>query len=1192
MGFKINKFKIVFLLLFALALASSAFAATNVSILYGWNGTEFVPLEVDASGSLKTTINLTESVGLTPRDDNAYDIGTTTLRWATIYTYNIVALGNINVSTLNVTSTTENATFEGDVLIKGTLYGPSPVKVDGLNVTGGNLFLAAGNTITFADGTTQSSAGETSGSGNSTAWNRTGTNVILSGIGDFVGIGTSSPAVKLVVIGNVNISDSLNVSNTIQATTFIGDGSLLTGISSVTPPWNSSGTNVYLNDSSAKVGIGTSAPTEKLVIIGNLSINNTAGTGNILFVDSTSGNVSIGSTIINDKGVIFPAINKILNSTVGVEDVKIYNVEADPYPNWFDKTSTKKSRLMAIVTVNSSTESNITIYDLTDPATPILQNFTLKENVTSIDAGMGYLVIGSNAGVRIYDWHQNSFGERINYSTSTSPALNGNSVNDISIGYSLNAPKDPVTGGPKLSFAVSYRAGSKIFSIITDSGQIYETAFGSAPGTNAYGVIDNGIAYTQRDSSDDIQAYRLSDFTADSPSRLDEFSDSSAFPRKLAGQGPVKVHDNLLVQGGAGGLTLLKLSPDYDIPYNDGMVTHINKSTNTGWQVGNISGAWLANSSTADRSYRGNTLTENGAVTEEAVATGSELNIYTDFSDTNYLSRAHDTDFDFRTEFSVMGWFKSSGTTATEYFFTRKDPADAERHFRVSMLASGKLDSVINDAGGAEDIQILGTQVLDDGEWHHVVLLRDGDNGDLYVDGVLDVHDTGIGTTDTHVDSDAVIRLGNSVSGTGGADTSSLALWRLSATAPTASQIRYIYETEKRLFEENAKAFLQGSGNTVQAVDIDTVTNEVYVGQADSLQIFDGLVMEEEKLAANNAWTSDNIKAISAHGKNFVIATASEVYASKQSVNIRETLTKLETNKNNFDDLTVKGVLSASKIGGIYDEPFVTIDPEGNVGIGTTQPNKLLELSYTIGTEITPTGLLSLEGRDDGGSDIGPVAGPAIEFRIPSTTTTTKAGALIAGVKGSTTDANDRTFLVFHTTDTGESLSASTERMRIEDDGGIFMYGLVETGDIDAICMDTNEELTKEVDSVCDTSALRFKKDIRNLTYGIDEVMQMRPIIYRYKEEFKPTFQMERTGFIAEELELIIPEVITYETYGEDGKTTGLIEGIDYPKFTAVLVGAIQEQQEQIETQQTQIQLLSNQNQQLNQRIEKLELKR
>ena len=32
-------------------------ATTNVSILYGWNGTNFVPVQVTAGGAIKTDIN-------------------------------------------------------------------------------------------------------------------------------------------------------------------------------------------------------------------------------------------------------------------------------------------------------------------------------------------------------------------------------------------------------------------------------------------------------------------------------------------------------------------------------------------------------------------------------------------------------------------------------------------------------------------------------------------------------------------------------------------------------------------------------------------------------------------------------------------------------------------------------------------------------------------------------------------------------------------------------------------------------------------------------------------------------------------------------------------------------------------------------------------------------------------------------
>jgi hypothetical protein len=109
-----------------------------------------------------------------------------------------------------------------------------------------------------------------------------------------VGIGTRSPAEKLVVIGSVNISDSLNVSGTIQATTFIGDGSKLTGISTG-QIWNSSGTNVFLNDSTAKVGIGTTSPTEILEVGGNVRVSGNI-TGTSFSINETSTAVVLVAT--------------------------------------------------------------------------------------------------------------------------------------------------------------------------------------------------------------------------------------------------------------------------------------------------------------------------------------------------------------------------------------------------------------------------------------------------------------------------------------------------------------------------------------------------------------------------------------------------------------------------------------------------------------------------------------------------------------------------------------------------------------------------------------------------------------------------------------------------------------------------------------------------------------------------------
>ena len=68
-----------------------------------------------------------------------------------------------------------------------------------------------------------------------------------------------------------------------------------------------------------------------------------------------------------------------------------------------------------------------------------------------------------------------------------------------------------------------------------------------------------------------------------------------------------------------------------------------------------------------------------------------------------------------------------------------------------------------------------------------------------------------------------------------------LALWRISATAPTAEQIAKIYEDEKVLFQENAQATLYGSSDAVTALAYDDTTNILSVGTSAGRSDFQGL---------------------------------------------------------------------------------------------------------------------------------------------------------------------------------------------------------------------------------------------------------------------------------------------------------------------------------------------------------------
>ena len=84
----------------------------------------------------------------------------------------------------------------------------------------------------------------------------------------------------------------------------------------------------------------------------------------------------------------------------------------------------------------------------------------------------------------------------------------------------------------------------------------------------------------------------------------------------------------------------------------------------------------------------------------------------------------------------------------------------------------------------------------------------------------------------------------------------------------------------------------------------------------------------------------------------------------------------------------------------------------------------------------------------------------------------------------------------------------------------------------------------------CSSSA-RYKENIRSASFGLKEVLAMRPVTFKWRRRDENDF-----GFIAEEMAEINPLFATYKN--------GRIEGVKYPQMTAVLVKAVQEQAAQI----------------------------
>ena len=82
-------------------------------------------------------------------------------------------------------------------------------------------------------------------------------------------------------------------------------------------------------------------------------------------------------------------------------------------------------------------------------------------------------------------------------------------------------------------------------------------------------------------------------------------------------------------------------------------------------------------------------------------------------------------------------------------------------------------------------------------------------------------------------------------------------------------------------------------------------------------------------------------------------------------------------------------------------------------------------------------------------------------------------------------------------------------------------------------------------------SDIRKKQDIKDLTYGLDTIQQLRPVSFSYKTTPNET----ELGFIAQEVEIICPEIVDLDGKEEDEA----VKGLKYIGFVPILVKAVQE---------------------------------
>lgn len=261
--------------------------------------------------------------------------------------------------------------------------------------------------------------------------------------------------------------------------------------------------------------------------------------------------------------------------------------------------------------------------------------------------------------------------------------------------------------------------------------------------------------------------------------------------------------------------------------------TYINPQTQAGtWVYYDNIGIRLAD---VDRSGKAKGLQVFGSLTKAAVASGAQLMGYSGFSAANFFEQPYNSDLDFGTgDFCIMGWVKETPNSAQENILVRGAYSGAVwtgAAIQMAITPAGLVSVFITDDAYVTYDTITSSSAIDDSTFRLIALVRRSGYFELWFNGVKAATDVAVSAAAASLSNTAAVcKIGGIPNADGNLASGTLALWRASATAPSAEQIKHIYETEKALFEANAQCCLAGTSNAVTALAYCEETGILHVG--------------------------------------------------------------------------------------------------------------------------------------------------------------------------------------------------------------------------------------------------------------------------------------------------------------------------------------------------------------------------
>lgn len=109
-----------------------------------------------------------------------------------------------------------------------------------------------------------------------------------------------------------------------------------------------------------------------------------------------------------------------------------------------------------------------------------------------------------------------------------------------------------------------------------------------------------------------------------------------------------------------------------------------------------------------------------------------------------YVMIPDDEAFEFAGDFTLACWIQNEAPPSDHSSFITKGyhkpggaGGDSRPWYLVYFLTGGTVDMFLRDAGGTNS-RAIGKTAVNDGDWHHITALKDGDEVRIYIDGKED----------------------------------------------------------------------------------------------------------------------------------------------------------------------------------------------------------------------------------------------------------------------------------------------------------------------------------------------------------------------------------------------------------------------------------------------------------------------